>query len=79
MKTINPFHNAGLIEPGTIVASTIENMWQASCDKISRADFWVMVAWLAVTMSEPTKTIPLTYQFGRKDNAACNTGAVSVA
>lgn len=40
--------NAGLIESNQEVATTVEFMWQKLCDRISRADFWALLAKIAV-------------------------------
>jgi len=67
--------NAGLIESTSEVFTVLEPIWQNYCDKISRADFWALVAIIAIQQSEPTKTIVLPFQYGRKDNLNCNAGA----
>jgi len=64
--------NAGLIEPDSILLTSIEAMWQNSCDKISRADFWAMLAIIAVKQAEPTRTISIPYFYGRDDAAVCS-------
>ena len=63
--------NAGLVEDTSIVYTVIEPMWQSYCDKISRADFWVLFAKLALEFSDPTKSIQLDYQYGRQDKTVC--------
>lgn len=40
--------NAGLIGANQEVATTVEFMWQTLCDRISRADFWALLAKIAV-------------------------------
>ena len=35
----------------------------------NRADFWVLLAKIAIEKAEPTKTISIRYQWGRKDTS----------
>ena len=63
--------NAGLVEDTSLVLTVIEPMWQAYCDKISRSDFWVLFAKLALEFSDPSKSIQLDYQYGRHDKTVC--------
>ena len=71
----NSADNAGLIEPTSLVFTVLEPIWQKYCDKITRADFWVLIAIISIQQSEPTKTIVLPFQYGRKDNLNCKAGA----
>jgi hypothetical protein len=66
--------NAGLIEPSSIPSTVLEPIWQKYCDKISRADFWVLFAKLSAEKADPTKTLSIKFEFGRKDNLYCNLG-----
>lgn len=43
--------NAGLIESNQEVVTVLESIWQTMCDRISRADFWALVASLAVLVT----------------------------
>jgi catalase (peroxidase I) len=61
--------------PNSLVNTVLEPIWQANCDKISRADFWVLFAILSIQAAEPTNTISFKYQYGRKDTTSCNAGA----
>ena len=63
--------NAGLVEETSLVNTVIEPLWQNYCDKISRADFWVLFAKLSMEYSDPTKSIKLDYQYGRQDKTVC--------
>ena len=63
--------NAGLVEETSLVNTVIEPLWQSNCDKISRADFWVLFAKLSMEYSDPTKSIKLDYQYGRQDKTVC--------
>eukprot|EP01036_Dinobryon_divergens_P027926 gene27926-36788_t len=65
----NSEDNLGLLESNSIVNTVFEPLWQRYCDKISRADFWVMLAKIAIEKSEPTNTISIPYQWGRKDTS----------
>jgi hypothetical protein len=67
--------NAGLIERDGIVNTVVESMWQDVCDKISRADFWVMLAKIVIEESEPTHSISIPFQYGRIDAVSCDFGA----
>jgi len=69
--------NNGLIEPTSILLTTIEGIWQKTCNTISRADFWVMLAKLAVERADPTRSISLPYAYGRKDSSNCYYGTSS--
>lgn len=67
--------NAGLIENDSLVITLIEPMWQKYCDKISRADFWALMGKLAAERADPTRTLRIPFQYGRKDNIDCSAGA----
>ena len=45
--------NSGLQEVNTIAMTIIEPLWQKYCDKISRADFWVLFAKIALESGLP--------------------------
>ena len=45
--------NSGLREVNTIAMTIIEPLWQKYCDKISRADFWVLFAKIALESGLP--------------------------
>lgn len=64
--------NAGLIEGNEEVAAILEPIWQEHCDVISRADFWVMFARLALQEAASVKPMIIPYHYGRKDNTVCN-------
>lgn len=65
--------NAGLIEDTSLIMTTLENIWQNYCDQISRADFWVYIATIAIRLSSGYK-ITVPYQFGREDSTNCSLG-----
>jgi hypothetical protein len=67
--------NAGLFEANSIVTTIFEPIWQSVCDQISRADFWVLFAKLALEKADPTSFLNIPYQYGRKDNTDCEGGA----
>ena len=66
--------NAGLGEDDSKIVTVLEPIWQQFCDKISRADFWVLFAKLVIEMSEPTGKISIPFQYGRKDTTDCSVG-----
>ena len=67
--------SAGLVEPATSPIYTImEPIYQANCDNINRADFFVLFAKFVVEKSEPTNTIRLPFQYGRKETQDCSAG-----
>ncbi len=71
----NSAKNVELTAADSYVNTVIEPMWQKYCDKISRADFWVLFAKLALEKSDPTKVLQFNFQYGRKDaTAGCNAG-----
>ena len=45
--------NSGLQEVNTVAMTIIEPLWQKYCDKISRADFWVLFAKIALESGLP--------------------------
>jgi catalase (peroxidase I) len=69
--------NAGLVEGTSLMISQVEPLWQKYCDKISRGDFWVLLAKLAIEFADTTRTININHQYGRKDKKSCETGGVS--
>ena len=71
--------NAGLVEPTSPVVTILEPIWQQYCDKISRADFWVLFAKLvlqytALQNNNGFYSISINYQYGRKDKKYCEAG-----
>jgi hypothetical protein len=67
--------NAGLVEDTSDVLTMLEPLWQKYCDKISRADFWALMGKLVVEQAAVADTpIDIPYQYGRTDNANCETG-----
>ena len=68
--------NAGLVESTSPVVTILEPIWQQYCDKISRADFWVLFAKLVIEFTAKTSTdsISINYQYGRKDKSSCEAG-----
>jgi hypothetical protein len=66
--------SAGLTEASSLVNSVMEPIWQSVCDRISRADFWVLFGKLMV---EAAAVVPVTlpFQYGRRDNVDCEGGA----
>jgi hypothetical protein len=46
--------NSGLKEASTLTMTLIENLYQNYCDKISRADFWVLFGKIALESALPT-------------------------
>lgn len=59
--------NAGLIELNSLVNTLLEPMWQKHCDKIGRADFWALIAKIAIETADITNHIRVPYQYGRRD------------
>jgi hypothetical protein len=66
--------NSGLVEPETLVTTLFEPIWQTVCDKISRADYWALLGKITLEKADPTQTLRVPYQFGRKDNQQCEDG-----
>ena len=50
--------NSGLKESLTIAMAVIEPLWQNYCDKISRADFWVLFGKIAAESALPNGRFP---------------------
>ena len=69
----NDSDNAGLIEDTSLVMTQIEGLWQTYCDKISRADFWVLTAKLALAAST-NNFLNVPFQYGRVDAKSCAEG-----
>ena len=72
--------NAGLVEPTSPVVTILEPIWQQNCDKISRADFWVLFAKLVLQYTAKQTNngnygISINYQYGRKDKKNCEAGS----
>lgn len=68
-------HN-GLNTEDSLVYTVIEALWQAECDYISRADFWVLFAHFVIKNSEPTSYINLPFHYGRVDaTSSCDAGS----
>ena len=66
------------MEQTSPVLTILEVIWQENCDKISRADFWVLFAKLVVEHTSKTSTSSgalIDYQFGRKDKTSCEAGS----
>lgn len=66
--------SAGLIEPNSPMFTVYEPMYQSFCDKINRADFFVLIGKLVIEEAEPTKTIKLSFQYGRRETSDCSAG-----
>jgi len=60
--------NAGLLEDDAIILTFIEDIWQKYCDKITRADFWVLIGKFVAEKGDPTKRINIPFSYGRPDN-----------
>jgi hypothetical protein len=67
--------SVGLIEFDSPVFTVIEPLWLKWCDKISRADFWVLFAKLVVQFADPTGQFPIEFEYGRVDTNNCNAGS----
>jgi len=65
----NTDENAGLLA-GTIVDELFEPIYQQNCRLISKADFWALLGWLAVSIGSNGEA-SIQYQYGRKDAATC--------
>lgn len=63
--------NKGLFEDNSLVVSLMDPIWQKYCDKISRADFFVLFAKLSIEHADSSGTMNLRYQFGRQDTQDC--------
>ena len=68
------FGSAGLIEPTSPILTIYEPIYQAYCDKINRADFFVLAGKLVIETAEPTKSIKLSFQYGRRECYDCSAG-----
>jgi hypothetical protein len=66
--------SAGLIEQTSPIFTVYEPIYQSFCDKINRADFYVLMGKLVIEITEPTNSIKLTYQYGRKETSDCSAG-----
>ena len=71
--------SAGLTEATSLVNTVIEPLWQQMCDRISRADFWVLFGKLVVEAATAPATtgaaVSVAFQYGRRDNVECEGGA----
>lgn len=66
--------NIGLLEDNSIVMTVFEPLWQSVCDKISRADFWVLLAIIFVHEASGQK-VSIPFYYGRKDaESSCSDG-----
>jgi len=65
--------NAGLIEKTSLVMTQIDDLWQMYCDKISRSDFWVLIAKFALAAASNNK-LNVPFQYGRVDATSCAEG-----
>jgi hypothetical protein len=66
-------NNAGLYEADSPIMVYLEPMFQKICNRISRADFWVMVGKLALEKMTANGLF-IRYQFGRTDRTSCMDG-----
>ena len=66
--------SAGLIEPTSPIFTVYEPIYQSYCDQINRADFYVLMGKLVIETAEPTHTIDLTFQYGRRETYDCSEG-----
>jgi catalase (peroxidase I) len=64
----------GLTEDDSITVRFLEPIWQKVCDRISRADFWVLLGNLVLERAI-FPAIPMFFHYGRKDNVKCEGGA----
>jgi hypothetical protein len=68
--------NAGLNGACDEVTLDLEPMWQEVCGKISRADFWALMAKLAVEEAFPNGVAStVKFAYGRRDATECEAGA----
>lgn len=65
--------NAGLIETTSLVMTQLDDLWQSYCDQISRADFWVLTAKLALAATS-SNNLHVPFQYGRVDASSCAGG-----
>jgi hypothetical protein len=68
------YGSACLIEPNSPMFSVYEPMYQTYCDKINRADFFVLIGKLVIETAEPTHSINLSFQYGRREAFDCSAG-----
>ena len=67
--------NYGLLEVDSPVFSIVEPLWQEICDKISRADFWVMFARKVIQENVVAGDyFNMMHYYGRPDNINCEAG-----
>jgi catalase (peroxidase I) len=69
----DPDH-AGLVEENSIIQTILDPIWQKYCDKMSRGDFWALLAKLSIEEADPTGQITVPFQFGRIDSPDCSAG-----
>lgn len=67
--------NINMHDPEAFTQTVFEAMWQKNCDKISRADFYALIAKVAVEYADRTGSLYIRYQYGRHDNTNCSEGA----
>lgn len=67
--------NNGIKESESLVESVMEPIWQLVCDRMSRADFFVLFAKLVIEEADTTGTIDIPYQYGRRHSTDCSGGA----
>ena len=70
----NTRSNAGLIEADSLILTVLEPLWQQHCDRISRADFWVLIAKLTIERAA-SAPIEVDFQYGRRDSHSCDATA----
>ena len=66
--------SAGLFEPTSPIMTLLEPIYQEYCDQINRPDFWVLFGKLVVEKADPTGTIRIPFQFGRRTATDCSAG-----
>jgi len=71
--------NAGLIDSTSVVSLVLEPIWQDVCDKISRADFWMLLGKIVFEHAQYAEknnftTVETAYSYGRKDSTDCSAG-----
>ena len=67
------FNNEGLVIPTAVVQRIFEPMYREVCDRISRADFWVLLGKLTLDRAI-TPALPVPFHYGRVDNNECEAG-----
>eukprot|EP01038_Epipyxis_sp_PR26KG_P006764 gene6765-9266_t len=69
----NRVHNAGLWENDSPIIQYVEPIYQMFCDKISRADFWVLWGKIVLEYADQTKYLQInkliSFQYGRSDRS----------